>query len=125
MLTLNEALEAARARLEQAFASEPWTIVLKPELTQEHELAWIVRYDTQESIDAGDPMVGPFNKLVIVPKDGSRVDFPRRTCPSTNTWPTSATAAGSGRAWRRPRRPSRGRPRWSGCCPRTTGSSSW
>ncbi|WP_406085565.1 YrhB domain-containing protein [Streptomyces virginiae] len=81
MLTLNEALEAARARLEQAFASEPWTIVLKPELTQEHELAWIVRYDTQESIDAGDPMVGPFNKLVIVPKDGSRVDFPPTHLP--------------------------------------------
>ncbi|WP_328789611.1 YrhB domain-containing protein [Streptomyces sp. NBC_00273] len=81
MLTSNEAVEAARARLEQAFASEPWTIVLRPELTQEHEAAWIVRYDTQEGIDAGDPPVGPFHKVVIVPKDGSRADFPPTHLP--------------------------------------------
>ncbi|MFJ6480831.1 MULTISPECIES: YrhB domain-containing protein [unclassified Streptomyces] len=75
MLTSNEAVEAARSRLEQAFASEPWTVVLRPELTQEHESAWIVRYDTQEGIDAGDHRAGPLPNVVIVPKDGSRADF--------------------------------------------------
>lgn len=81
MLTLHEAVEAVRIRLGALFAAGSWTLVLKPELTAEHELAWIVRYDTQESLDAGDSWPGPFNKVVIVAKDGSWVDFPPTHLP--------------------------------------------
>ncbi|MFI9061373.1 YrhB domain-containing protein [Streptomyces sp. NPDC053429] len=81
MLTLNEAIEAAGPYLEQAFAYEPWTLVVQPELSEEHELAWIIRIDTQESIDAGDPWVGPMAKMVLVPKDGAAVRFPPTHLP--------------------------------------------
>ncbi|MCX5378240.1 YrhB domain-containing protein [Streptomyces sp. NBC_00091] len=81
MLTLNEAVEAARPYLEQAFSYGPWTLVLQPELSEEHELAWIIRIDSQESIDAGDPWVGPMEKMVLVPKDGAAVRFPPTHLP--------------------------------------------
>ncbi|GGS00141.1 hypothetical protein Snoj_70220 [Streptomyces nojiriensis] len=81
LLTSDEAVEAARARLVQAFAPEPSTIVLRPELTREHEQAWTVRFGTRESTGAGDPWASPFNTLVIVAKDGSWVDFPPTHLP--------------------------------------------
>lgn len=81
MLTLNEAVEAAKPYLAKAFAYEPWTIVLQPELSEELDLAWAIRFDTQESIDAGDHWVGPLTKVVLVPKDGAAVQFPPSHLP--------------------------------------------
>ncbi|GLV81660.1 hypothetical protein Slala03_13490 [Streptomyces lavendulae subsp. lavendulae] len=81
MLTLNEAVQAAGPYLEQAFSYGPWTLVVLPELSEENELAWIIRIDSQESIDAGDPWVGPMEKVVLVPKDGAAVRFPPTHLP--------------------------------------------
>ncbi|GLX18408.1 YrhB domain-containing protein [Streptomyces lavendulae] len=81
MRTLNDAVEAARPFLEEAFASEPWTLVLQPELSEEFDLAWVVHFDTQESIDADDNWVGPLTKQVLVPKDGGAVQFPPSHLP--------------------------------------------
>ncbi|MFG2293260.1 toxin glutamine deamidase domain-containing protein [Streptomyces sp. NPDC048603] len=76
MPTLNEALEAAGSLLDRTDISERWTLVMQPELSEENDLAWIVGYDVQESIDAQDVFVGPIIKCVIVPKDGSPARFP-------------------------------------------------
>ncbi|MEU8459636.1 YrhB domain-containing protein [Streptomyces sp. NPDC029003] len=81
MLTLNEAVEAARPYLERAFAHDPSTLVVQPELSEEHELAWIIRIDTRESIDSGDPWTGSMAKAVLVPKDGAAVRFPPTHLP--------------------------------------------
>ncbi|MEU8435791.1 YrhB domain-containing protein [Streptomyces sp. NPDC029216] len=81
MLTLNEAVEAARPFVERAFAAESWTPVLRPELSRDHEVAWIVRVDTQEGIDTGDPWVGFLANVVLVPKDGTAVRFPPTHLP--------------------------------------------
>ncbi|MGW1639807.1 toxin glutamine deamidase domain-containing protein [Streptomyces lavendulae] len=81
VLTLDEAVEAAMPYLERAFSYGPWTLVVLPELSEENELAWIIRIDSQQSIDAGDPWVGPMEKVVLVPKDGAAVRFPPTHLP--------------------------------------------
>ncbi|AZM89267.1 YrhB domain-containing protein [Streptomyces sp. W1SF4] len=81
MLTLNEAVEAARPYAERAYSDGPWTLVMQPELSEEHELAWIIRIDAQESIDSGNRWAGPLTKVVIVPKDGAEVHFPPSHMP--------------------------------------------
>ncbi|WP_331729819.1 toxin glutamine deamidase domain-containing protein [Streptomyces sp. NBC_00073] len=81
MPTLNEAVEAARPYLEQAFAHEPWTVVVRPELSEETDLAWLIRYDTRQSSDPGGAVGGPLTHLVLVPHDGSGVRFPPSHLP--------------------------------------------
>ncbi|MFF1410724.1 toxin glutamine deamidase domain-containing protein [Streptomyces sp. NPDC058289] len=81
MLTLNGAVEAARPYLAQAFAHEPWAVVVQPQLSEEHDLAWIIRYDTQQSIDTLGRAAGPLTRVVLVPKDGSPVRFPPSHLP--------------------------------------------
>ncbi|MFJ3170919.1 toxin glutamine deamidase domain-containing protein [Streptomyces roseus] len=81
MLTLDKALEAARTHLERAFAHEPWTIVLRQELSEEGPLAWIIRYDTRPKPDAGSSPSAPLTSTVLVPKDGSAVRFPPSHLP--------------------------------------------
>ncbi|MFB7981086.1 YrhB domain-containing protein [Streptomyces vinaceus] len=81
MLTLNEALEAARTHLEGAYAHEPRTVVLRPELSGDDPLAWVIRYEAQpEPGTAGSPGAAPAG-VVLVPKDGSTVRFPPSHLP--------------------------------------------
>ncbi|GGT30492.1 MULTISPECIES: YrhB domain-containing protein [Streptomyces] len=99
MHSKNQALEAARAHLAQAYANEPWTIVLLPEQSYEHRAAWVIRFDTQESLDSGDEFHGPLTKVVIVPKDGSAPHGPPSAVPlavyldmlERGTWPPTDT----------------------------------
>ncbi|MFC5805759.1 YrhB domain-containing protein [Streptomyces formicae] len=81
MLSQKEAFEAARAFLTQALADRPYTIVLQPELSQEHPIAWLVRFDSREHLDTGDVTKAPFTRVVVVPKDGSAVHFPPSRLP--------------------------------------------
>ncbi|MFF4367515.1 YrhB domain-containing protein [Streptomyces sp. NPDC001594] len=100
MLTLNEAVEAARPFVERAYAAESWTPVMRPELSREHEVAWIVRVDTQEGLDKGDSWVGFLANVVLVPKDGTEVRFPPTHLPldeylayvRQGGWETAGTA---------------------------------
>ncbi|MFD5141710.1 YrhB domain-containing protein [Streptomyces sp. NPDC058401] len=78
---MNEAVEAARPYLAQAFAHEPWAVVVQPQLSEEHDLAWIIRYDTQQSVDTPGGAAGPLTRMVLVPKDGSPVRFPPSHLP--------------------------------------------
>ncbi|MFJ5228021.1 YrhB domain-containing protein [Streptomyces sp. NPDC088400] len=82
MLSRTDAVEAARPFLRQAFAYESaYTIVLQPELSEEHPIAWLVRFDSQEHLDTGDILRAPMTRVVIVPKDGSPVHFPPTHLP--------------------------------------------
>ncbi|GAB2722477.1 YrhB domain-containing protein [Kitasatospora kifunensis] len=73
MLSRSEAHDRAKEFLDQHYVNDPMTIVLQPELTAEHDWAWAVRFDSQEHLDTGDIFKAPFNRLLIVPKDGSPV----------------------------------------------------
>ncbi|WP_406180333.1 hypothetical protein [Streptomyces sp. NBC_01006] len=81
MLTLNEALEAARTHLEGAYAHEPRTIVLQPELSGEDPLAWIIRYEARPGPGAAGSPAAALTSVVLVPKDGSAVRFPPSHLP--------------------------------------------
>jgi hypothetical protein len=74
-MTLQEALAAAEEFLKTIYPVAPPTIVLRAEWVEEHAWAWRVLFDTQEHLDTGDFMQAPMVRLVVVPKDGSRVDF--------------------------------------------------
>ncbi|UUN29518.1 toxin glutamine deamidase domain-containing protein [Streptomyces sp. FIT100] len=76
MLSQNKAVEAARAFLAQVPFDRPYTIVMQPELTVEHPVAWAVRFDSQEHLDTGDPGQAPFTRVLLVPKDGTAPHFP-------------------------------------------------
>jgi len=54
---------------------------MQPELSQEHPAAWVIRFDSQEHLDTGNPALAPFTRVVIVPKDGSAPDFPPTHLP--------------------------------------------
>ncbi|MFD8935074.1 YrhB domain-containing protein [Streptomyces sp. NPDC059578] len=84
MLTKEEAVRAARHYLDGLYAhgSDGWTIVVLPEESYAYVAGWVVRYDSQEALDSGQPWMGPMTKLVIVPGDGSEPYQP----------PTSTTA---------------------------------
>ncbi|MFB7667264.1 YrhB domain-containing protein [Kitasatospora sp. NPDC056138] len=75
MLSKDEAHASAAEFLKRTYGDGPPTIVLQPELTVEHDYAWAVRFDSQEHLKTGDIMLAPFNRLLVVPKDGSRVRF--------------------------------------------------
>ncbi|MEV7729284.1 YrhB domain-containing protein [Streptomyces sp. NPDC087917] len=81
MLTLNQAVEAARPYLLQAYAYEPLTVVLQPQASRETDLAWIVGFDTQESIDTNGTSGNVLTRVVLVPKDGAAVRFPPSHLP--------------------------------------------
>ncbi|MGW1885236.1 YrhB domain-containing protein [Streptomyces sp. NPDC001970] len=83
MLSKNDAVEAGRAFLAEAYADEPWAIVVQPELSQEHPIARQVRFDSKEHLDAGEFGEAPFTRVVVVlvPKDGSPVNFPPSHIP--------------------------------------------
>ncbi|WP_410536819.1 YrhB domain-containing protein [Streptomyces sp. KL2] len=76
MLSRDEAIGSARRFLDEAFPEGEFTIVVQPELTQEHPVAWAVRFDSQEHIDTGNMALAPFVRVVVVPKDGSGPHFP-------------------------------------------------
>lgn len=124
MLTLNEAVETAHPYLARAFAHEPWTVVVQPQLSEEHDLAWIIRYVTRQRVDT-TAAAGPLTTMVLVPKDGAPVRFPPRTSPWASTSPTFGTAAGTPPAWRGPCVPSRGRRPCNGCSPPIAAWSNW
>ncbi|MEU0369421.1 YrhB domain-containing protein [Streptomyces sp. NPDC006283] len=81
MLTQDDALAAARTYLAEVLADRPYTIVLLSELSQEHPIAWLIRFDSQEHLSTGDPTKAPFTRVVVVPKDGSPVHFPPSHLP--------------------------------------------
>ncbi|MEW2412877.1 YrhB domain-containing protein [Streptomyces sp. NPDC046866] len=81
MRTMNEALEAAQAYLERVYAHEPWSVVLRPEHSEDGPLAWTVRYDLQPPAGAAATPPPPTSP-VLVPKDGSAVRFPPSHLPT-------------------------------------------
>ncbi|MFI1942216.1 YrhB domain-containing protein [Streptomyces purpureus] len=81
MISQNDAFDAARTFLAGTEASRTYTIVLQPELSTEHPIAWLVRFDSQEHLDTGDFTKAPFTRLVVVPKNGSAAHFPPSHLP--------------------------------------------
>ncbi|GAA1195813.1 hypothetical protein GCM10009654_61010 [Streptomyces hebeiensis] len=81
MISKNEALVAARSFVTASLGDQQYTIVMLPEESYERRLCWVVRFDTQESIDSGDPWKGPLTRVVVVPKDGSDVHYPPSPLP--------------------------------------------
>ncbi|MGW7519820.1 YrhB domain-containing protein [Streptomyces sp. NPDC054796] len=75
MLSHEDALAEARAFLGRTMADGQYTIVLQPELTKEHAVAWAIRFDSQEHLDTGDMTRAPFTRVVIVPKDGAEPPY--------------------------------------------------
>ncbi|MFR9725436.1 YrhB domain-containing protein [Streptomyces sp. MS19] len=73
---LDDAVRAATDFLESVFADEGYTLVMLPELSEEHRTAWTVVFDTQEHIGTGDMTKAPFTRVLAVPKDGSQPRFP-------------------------------------------------
>ncbi|MEU9608541.1 hypothetical protein [Streptomyces sp. NPDC048057] len=76
MLTKEQAIEAARAHIEQAYAHRlpdeaPWTLVVLPDKSYAYCAGWIIWYDSEERLKSGRPWDGPFTKVLIVPGDGS------------------------------------------------------
>ncbi|MCI0386724.1 YrhB domain-containing protein [Streptomyces sp. CNQ085] len=76
MLSRDEAIDSARRFLGAAFPEGEFTIVVRSELTREHPVAWVVRFDSQEHIDTGNVALAPFVRVVVVPKDDSGPHFP-------------------------------------------------
>src|SRR5206468_9721216 len=68
-------VEAARVHLREIYGDGPPTIVMQPELSVEHDMAWAVRFDSQEHLDTGDITQAPMVRMVVVFKDGSFVGF--------------------------------------------------
>ncbi|MGW5678561.1 hypothetical protein ACWEV4_26400 [Streptomyces sp. NPDC003860] len=84
MLSKDQALEAAKRFLDEAYANNPdgWVMVVVAEKSYPYCDGWIAFFDTQEAIDSGNPWAGPISKVLVVPGDGSLPYFP----------PTHATA---------------------------------
>ncbi|MEV6949646.1 YrhB domain-containing protein [Streptomyces sp. NPDC051172] len=97
-MTRDEAVEAARVYLREIYGDGPPTIVMQPEISVEHDMAWAVRFDSQEHIDSGDITQAPMVRMIVVFKDGSFVGFP----PSAYTTEQSKTWLATGQ---RPRKP--------------------
>ncbi|MCX4747433.1 YrhB family protein [Kitasatospora sp. NBC_01287] len=74
-MTAQEALTAAREFLARVYPKAPPTIVLRPDWVREHDWAWEVVFDSQEHLDSGDFAQALFTRVVVVPKNGHRVDF--------------------------------------------------
>lgn len=99
MLTQNDAFAAARTFLADIPSLGQFTLVVQPELSQEHPIAWLVRFDSQEHLDTGELAQAPFTRVVVVPKDGSGVHFPPTHLPVAEyldlvmrgEWPPSRT----------------------------------
>ncbi|MCX4747438.1 YrhB family protein [Kitasatospora sp. NBC_01287] len=92
MLSRSEAHDRAKEFLNQHYVNVPMTIVLQPELTVEHDWAWAVRFDSQEHLDTGDIFKAPFNRLLVVPKDGS----PAHPAPTAFTLEQTTHYLGTG-----------------------------
>ena len=91
-MTRDEAVEVARIHLRGIYGGGPPTIVMQPELSVEHAMAWAVRFDSQEHLTTGDFTQAPMVRMVAVFKDGSFVGFP----PSPYTTEQSATWLATG-----------------------------
>jgi hypothetical protein len=81
MISLEDALDAARAYLRTSPYEEQFTLVMQPELSREYEAAWAIRFDSQEHLDTGDEMKAPFTRVVVVPKDGTAPHLPPTYLP--------------------------------------------
>lgn len=98
-MTSQEALAAAAEFLKGIYPKAPPTIVLRPDWVIEHSWAWQVLFDTQEHLESGDFMQALLVRSVVVPKDGSRVDFmpsafsheAQQGYLATGEWPNSET----------------------------------
>lgn len=81
MIAQDDALTAAAEFLDGVGYGAEFTVVMQPELTEEHPTAWAVRFDSQEHLDTGNPTKAPFCRVVIVPKDGGAPHFPPSHLP--------------------------------------------
>ncbi|MCM2425797.1 YrhB domain-containing protein [Streptomyces sp. RKAG337] len=90
-MTKDEALIAAQKFLHRTYGDGPPTIVMEPEATVEHALAWVVCFDTQEHLDTGDFTKAPMNRVIVVFKDGSELGFApgALTTDEFNSWLTT------------------------------------
>jgi hypothetical protein len=76
MISHEEAHRSAREFLERIGYPAGLTLVMVPEETKEHPLAWAVAFDSQEHLDTDDDDLAPFTRMIVVPKDGGEPYFP-------------------------------------------------
>ncbi|MZD04103.1 serine protease [Streptomyces sp. SID5785] len=76
MVTKDEAVTAAEKFLKNiAHPDRASSVVMLPDTAADFPYAWTVQFDFQEHLDTGDLAQAPFNRLVVVPHDGSPVHF--------------------------------------------------
>ncbi|MFJ4973135.1 YrhB domain-containing protein [Streptomyces sp. NPDC088755] len=82
MVTKDEAVTSAAEFLRRTIHPDrAESVVVLPETADEFTYGWTVRFDFREHIETGDPVHAPFTSVVVVPHDGSAVDFPPTHVP--------------------------------------------
>lgn len=83
MVTKDEAVTSAAEFLKKTVHPDrAKSVVMLPETANEFTYGWTVRFDFKEHIETGDPMHAPFTSVVVVPHDGSPVDFAPTQVPA-------------------------------------------
>ncbi|MCX5124429.1 YrhB domain-containing protein [Streptomyces sp. NBC_00347] len=82
-LSSADAFAAAEAFLTRAFehSQRRYTLVLQPDLSEEFDIAWAVRFDSREHLDTGDRKFAPPTRLALVPQEGTAPHFPPSHIP--------------------------------------------